>query len=124
MIKDSTELPLHDKMPEKIIPAGLSRDRQVYLYEKIREFVPEKHRDDVCPKPSDYEDNVSPSAPAPTCASTSAPVPTCASTSAPVPMCTSGDTDEPVEEPARKKRKCSRCKQTGHNIRNCPQNKL
>jgi hypothetical protein len=38
--------------PKVIQPAGLSLERQSYLYERIREFCPEERRDDVCPKPS------------------------------------------------------------------------
>jgi hypothetical protein len=38
-------------LPDQIVPPGLSRERQTYLYEKIREFVPDGSKDKVCPKP-------------------------------------------------------------------------
>lgn len=40
-----------DEMPEVIQPQGLSYDRQKYLYEKIRQFVPPESQDILCPKP-------------------------------------------------------------------------
>jgi len=30
---------------------GLSQKRQSYLYEKIRQFVPDPHKDELCPAP-------------------------------------------------------------------------
>lgn len=44
--------PTHNDLPEKLVPCGLSAERQWYLYEKIREFCPEDAQDIVCPKPS------------------------------------------------------------------------
>ena len=38
-------------MPERIEPAGLTRDRQAYLFRHIRPFVDEDKRDLVCPEP-------------------------------------------------------------------------
>jgi hypothetical protein len=43
--------PTPNTLPEEIIPPKLSPERQRYLYEKIREFVPEESRDKVCPNP-------------------------------------------------------------------------
>ena len=43
--------PSPSNLPNPIIPAGLSSERRHYLYEKIREFVPEHLQDLVCPKP-------------------------------------------------------------------------
>ena len=40
------------ELPNVIVPAGLSAERQWYLYEKIGEFVPEEAQDLVCPKPT------------------------------------------------------------------------
>lgn len=45
--------PSPDDMPDQIIPPGLSQERKKYLFEKIREFVPEESRDIVCPNPED-----------------------------------------------------------------------
>ncbi len=44
--------PSPDTLPDEIIPPGLSLERKRYLYEKIREFVPEESRDIVCPNPN------------------------------------------------------------------------
>jgi hypothetical protein len=38
-------------LPPEIKPPGLSRERQEYLYQKIREFCPPETRDIVCPNP-------------------------------------------------------------------------
>ena len=43
--------PYSSDLPNPIVPAGLSLERQYYLYDKIREFVPEDLQDLVCPKP-------------------------------------------------------------------------
>ena len=43
--------PLPNDMPDIIPPPGLSQARQKYLYEKIRQFVPDPHKDTVCPFP-------------------------------------------------------------------------
>ncbi len=43
--------PSPNDLPEKVQPPGLSRDRQQYLFEKIREYCPEEVRDTVCPNP-------------------------------------------------------------------------
>ena len=39
-------------MPPTILPAGLTRDRQAYLFHHIRQFVDEDKRDIVCPRPA------------------------------------------------------------------------
>lgn len=39
-------------------PAGLSHDRQTYLYREIREFVAEEHRDLVCPPPKSMSSSI------------------------------------------------------------------
>ena len=41
-----------ETLPPTIQPPGLSRERKTYLYNKIREFVPDPHKDTVCPDPS------------------------------------------------------------------------
>ena len=43
--------PSPQDLPEEITPPGLSRERKTYLFERIREFVPEEKRDLVCPHP-------------------------------------------------------------------------
>lgn len=43
--------PRPDNMPPVLEPPGLPQERRKYLYDKIREFVPEPHKDTVCPPP-------------------------------------------------------------------------
>lgn len=43
--------PSPNDLPDEVLPPGMSRERRVYLFEKIREFVPEESRDKVCPSP-------------------------------------------------------------------------
>ena len=40
-------------LPDEIVPAGLTHDRQMYLYKYIREFCDEETKDLVCPRPHD-----------------------------------------------------------------------
>ena len=56
--------PESDELPPVLPPAGLSLQRQWYLYKKIREFCPDHLKDVTCPKPAEGDDP-SPS-PAPT----------------------------------------------------------
>ncbi len=39
------------QLPQVIVPPGLSYERQIYLYDKIRDFVPDISKDIVCPPP-------------------------------------------------------------------------
>lgn len=41
----------HGGFPDVVTPAGLSIDRQWYLYENIRNLVPPRAQDFLCPKP-------------------------------------------------------------------------
>ena len=43
--------PCPDNLPAILPPPGLSLERRRYLFEKIRDFVPEQHKDTVCPPP-------------------------------------------------------------------------
>lgn len=52
LLKSSSWQPSSGDLPDPIIPAGLSLERQYYLYDKIREFVPAEFRDLVCPEPT------------------------------------------------------------------------
>ena len=38
--------------PSRLLPTGLSLQRQWYLHDKIREFCPDETKDQVCPKPT------------------------------------------------------------------------
>ncbi|ELU10976.1 hypothetical protein CAPTEDRAFT_195485 [Capitella teleta] len=49
LFKDS---PLPTTAATPITPPGLSRERQAYLYEKIRPFVEDEFKDVVCPPPA------------------------------------------------------------------------
>ncbi|KAK3105662.1 hypothetical protein FSP39_002952 [Pinctada imbricata] len=37
--------------PSVLTPAGLSADRQSYLYRNVRQFVRDSHKDELCPRP-------------------------------------------------------------------------
>lgn len=45
-------------LPTTLTPAGLSNERQVYLYEQIRPFCDAEYRDIVCPLPERYSTSV------------------------------------------------------------------
>ena len=51
LLKDISWRPIDQ--PQQLFPPGLSLERRWYLYEKIREFCPDNHRDLVCPKPQE-----------------------------------------------------------------------
>ena len=93
-IMNSTWKPTPQDLPPVILPAGLSRERQAYLYDKIREYCRPEVQDAVCPRPVDYEQ------------------PNEEDTALGVP-----DTSE---QPPSKRRKCTLCQQPGHNRRSCP----
>ena len=99
---DDTEL------PDVIEPAGLSAQRQWYLYDKIREFCPVSDRDLTCPLPSVPKPTSRQGTPEPPAASQhtlSRP-----STQLQPP---------PAKRPCQQ-RTCTKCKQAGHNSRTCP----
>ena len=52
LTKNNTWSPSAHHLPDFITPAGLSLQRQWYLFEKIREFCSDATKDEVCPKPS------------------------------------------------------------------------
>ena len=52
-------------MPPVIKPPGLSRERQAYLFEKIREFCPDYSKDIVCPNPNSPQQPLPSSSPSP-----------------------------------------------------------
>lgn len=51
LLKSSSWHPSPSDLPTPIIPPGLTLERQYYLYDKIREFVPPDLQDLVCPQP-------------------------------------------------------------------------
>ena len=99
LLKTPAWSPQASDLPQQICPAGLSLERQWYLYKNIAEYCCEDVRDKVCPRP--LVPLAAPSA-TPTHSRPSPP----SIASAP---------------PAKKARLCSRCKQPGHNARSCSQ---
>ena len=95
--KDKTPWdPSSDDLPAVVHPAGLSEERQVYLYEKIREYCSPSCRDLVCPKPSSLD------------------IPSATTT-------TENVHPPPTPLPTKTKQLCSKCHQPGHNARSCKQ---
>ena len=71
--------PRPDDLPSVLPPPGLSLDRQQYLYNKIRQFVPDEHKDTVCPYPGTGASPATPTsslAPSPQPSPPSTPPPT------------------------------------------------
>ena len=105
--------PCPTQLPDVIPPPGLSQERREYLYERIREFVPDAHKDTVCPRPLPGPASPNPSEPAtlpPPAASTSSAAPTSAtSTSSAAP--TSAASTQPAAPtapaPIRRRRTCA-----------------
>ena len=100
-------------LPNPVVPAGLSVERQWYLYNTIAEYCPETVRERVCPKPN-----------TPLGAALTAHITSSTSTN----MSSSASTDGSMSahlsttaasstsaQPAKKARVCSQCKQPGHN---------
>ena len=52
LVKSSSWQPSSGDLPHPSVPAGLSLERQYYLFDKIREFIPSEFQDLVCPKPT------------------------------------------------------------------------
>ena len=44
-------------MPEVLTPAGLSQERQAYLFKQIRPHVPPEFQDELCPPPAASQDD-------------------------------------------------------------------
>ena len=52
LVKSSSWQPSPNDLPHPIVPASLSLERQYYLFDKKREFVPAEFQDLVCPEPT------------------------------------------------------------------------
>ena len=50
LLKSTTWRPTPTNLPERIIPMGLSLERQWYLYQKIHDFCPDNVQDTICPQ--------------------------------------------------------------------------
>ena len=87
-------------LPPILPPPGLPRERRRYLYEKIQEFVPEQHRDTVCPPPLlDATPTPEPATPTPEAAT---PTPASATTS---PSSSHPATPSPSPSPPPRRRR-------------------
>jgi len=119
---------IHGSYSDSSLPAvlpslGLSHQRQSYLFQKIRQFVPEGKQDELCPPPDQDTEPVIAGETASSTNVSTAPLP--AKVSKQVP---DGDTRQcntsgvqPASRlvtPKRKPPKCSKCGQIGH--RNLP----
>lgn len=102
LLKKSNTPVSFDEDPEILVPAGLSVDRQWYLYNKIREFCPDRSKDVTCPLPS-YPQPPSPPPEERTPSRSPSPV-----------------FIETVEPSTKRARLCGLCHKTGHNARTCP----
>lgn len=97
LLRDPTWTPSPLELPPISPPAGLSIERQTYLFEKIREFCRPEVQDIVCPKPAGYADTDGP---------------------APALPPTNNESAQSAPPPS-KRRLCSLCHQPGHNKRSC-----
>ena len=48
-------MPNFEESPDRLVPTGLSSQRQWYLFDKIRKFCPEGLKDTTCPQPLDEQ---------------------------------------------------------------------
>lgn len=79
----SQERPDRASLPAVITPPGLSRQRQQYLYDEIRQFVALEHQDTVCPAPA--REPVINANPPPTPNNAAAPAPSTSTVLTPAP---------------------------------------
>lgn len=96
VLQDPSWKPSPSELPDIVPPAGLSLDRQWYLYEKIREFCNPDVQDLVCPKPTGNYPKKSDSDQ------------------------TRSEQQDSMEPAPKKPRLCSNCRKGGHNRRSCP----
>ena len=74
LLKHPDQIPCFRELPPLLSPAGLPMQRHWYLYNKIREFCPERTRDVTCPRP------VTPLEEQPTHSRSPSPIPVTSST--------------------------------------------
>lgn len=112
----SSWCPDPSEYPTRVIPKGLSQERQWYLHDSIREFCPEEYRDITCPVPS---------VPRPR-SRAGTPVDDAMDEAVGEEAVDSHDKEDftsPLAPPTKKSRHCGTCRREGHNSRSCPQNK-
>ena len=103
LLKEGASFDDPSELPSVIAPAGLSAQRQWYLYEKIREFCPVADRDLTCPLPSVPKPSSRQSIPQPP----------------PSPPALSPTLSPSRPPPTKRSRTCGLCNQPGHNSRTC-----
>ena len=101
--------PTPSQLPPRVVPKGLSPQRQWYLYDKIREFCPEEDREITCPMPTVPREGE---------ATSRAGTPAGEN-----PASDEEDRDDAALLPPQKKRRCRTCNREGHNSRTCPDKK-
>ena len=121
--KNTVWCPTSSDVPERVTPAGLSLERQWYLYNTIAEYCPEAVRDKVCPKPLvafntalQQHDSTTLTSTATNSTDHLSTIPT---TSTPVSPSAVSSTSGLTAPPTKKARLCTKCKQPGHNGRSC-----
>ncbi len=98
--KDDNWSPTTSVLPLPIVPNGLSLERKMYLYHKIRDNCSIEMKDIVCPFPGP---GIPPSSP---------------STHHPSPL-TAMPPPPPPSTPSKRKRCCKVCGEQGHNSQTC-----
>ena len=97
ILKDNWK-PHPSTLPSIITPPGLSEERQIYLYEKIRPFCREEVRDITCPRPLSLQQPSLPTTPN---------------------LSQSSLQSSPHQILQKRPRTCSQCGKQGHNKRRC-----
>ncbi len=111
LLKEGATFDSDSGFPQVIHPAGLSAQRQWYLYQKIREYCPESDRNLTCLLPNVAKTQCCPTSPS------SPPTSPLLSTIIPLPLSTNIPSALPTTETPRK---CEQCQQSGHYSRTCP----
>ena len=57
LLRNVSNLPPKEA-PHPVVPAGLARECQCYLFTKIREFCSEEKQDVTCPRPAEQATNL------------------------------------------------------------------
>ena len=127
--------PAATDLPQRVTPSRLTPTRQMYLYQKIREYCPDECKDVTCPEPnitsSESASSTTRSAPSTSSSapSTSSSAPSTSSSaltsytsSVPTGTLPSPSLGSAPMEPPRAKRPrlCGVCRVAGHNSRSCP----
>ena len=120
--------PAATDLPQRVTPSGLTPTRQMYLYQKIREYCPDECKDVTCPEPNITSSKSASSTTRSALSTTSSAPSTSSSTltsytsSDPTGTLPSPSLGSAPMEPRRAKtpRLCGVCRVAGHNSRSCP----